>query len=282
MGEPTLFDEPTGPAGPVVRVRLLVAYHGGSFRGLAPNAGVRTVVGELVEALTPILGMRPEITMAGRTDAGVHAWGQVLSLDVPAERADLLKMQRSLNRQLGPEVVVRDLALAPEGFDARHDATARQYRYTIVNRPVPDPFLAGTAWWVADPLDLDAMSLACDPLIGEHDFSSFCRRPRSRDGEEDVSLVRRVSDAGWEDLGDGVLRFSIRGSAFCHQMVRSIVGLHVAVGRGRRRAGEVRSVLLARDRSASVSPAPAHGLCLWAVEYDTDAAAHSTSIAQPC
>ena len=266
----TLFDEPTGPPGPVVRVRLLVAYHGGRFRGLAPNHGVRTVVGELAGALAPLLGRRPEITMAGRTDAGVHAWGQVLSLDVPEDRADLVRIQRSLNRQLGPEIVVRDLAVVAPDFDARRDATARRYRYTVLNRPVPDPFLADTAWWVADPLDLDAMALACDPLIGQHDFSSFCRRPRlsaAAGDDDEVSLVRRVMDARWEDRADGVLQFSIRGSAFCHQMVRSIVGLHVAIGRGRRRAGEVRSILLARDRAASVSPAPAHGLCLDMVEY---------------
>jgi tRNA pseudouridine38-40 synthase len=265
----TLFDEPTGPVGPVVRVRLLVAYHGRGFRGLAPNAGVRTVVGELIDALAPILGYRPEITMAGRTDAGVHAWGQVLSLDVPADRVDLVRIQRSVNRRLGPEVVIRQLDVVPPDFDARRHATARLYRYTVVNRPVPDPFRAEVAWWVADPLDVGAMALACDPLIGEHDFSSFCRRPRGPSGgdDEEVSLVRRVTDARWDDLGDGILRFSIRGSAFCHQMVRSIVGLHVAVGRGRRRAGEVRAVLEARDRAATVSPAPAGGLCLWAVEY---------------
>jgi tRNA pseudouridine38-40 synthase len=265
--ELTLFDEPTGPLGPVVRVRLLVAYHGGRFRGLAPNSGVRTVVGELVEALTPLLGSPPEITMAGRTDAGVHGWGQVLSLDVPEDRADLVRIQRSLNRRLGPEIVVRELAVASPGFDARRDAVARRYRYTVLNRPVPDPFRAETAWWVADPLDLSAMQLACDPLLGEHDFSSFCRRPRTASEAQEVSLVRRVTDARWVDLGDGVLQFRIDGSAFCHQMVRSIVGLHVAVGRGRRRAGEVRAVLLARDRAASVSPAPPHGLCLWSVEY---------------
>jgi tRNA pseudouridine38-40 synthase len=266
--EPTLFDEPTGPVGPVVRVRLVVAYHGGRFRGLAPNPGVRTVVGELVGVLAPLLGARPEVSMAGRTDAGVHAWGQVLSFDVPEDRADLDRIQRAVNRRLGPEVVVREIALAPAGFDARRDATARHYRYTVVNRPVPDPFLAGTAWWVADPLDLEAMRLACDPLIGQHDFSSFCRRPRGTTTEvAEGSLVRRVTDIGWKDRGEGLLQLHISGPAFCHQMVRSIAGLHVAVGRGRRRAGDVRGVLMARDRHANVSPAPAHGLCLWQVDY---------------
>jgi tRNA pseudouridine38-40 synthase len=266
--ELTLFDEPTGPSGPVVRVRLVVAYAGGGFRGLAPNAGVRTVVGELARSLAPLLGHWPDITMAGRTDAGVHAWGQVLSLDVPVERADLDRIQRSLNVRLGPEIVVREVAFVGPDFDARRSAVGRRYRYTILNRPVPDPFAASTSWWVPDWLDLDAMTLACDPIIGEHDFSSFCRRPRSRrEQEEEISLVRRVDEARWDREGDDQLRFSIAGSAFCHQMVRSIVGLHVAVGRGRRRAGDVRAILLARDRAASVSPAPAHGLCLWQVDY---------------
>ncbi len=113
------------------------------------------------------------------------------------------------------------------------------------------------------------MRLACDPLLGEHDFSSFCRRPK-RDDDDEVSLVRRVSGARWTDLGDGLLRFEIEGSAFCHQMVRSIVGFHVAVGRGRRSAGELMGVLAARDRNAAGSPAPPHGLTLQTVDYPVD------------
>ena len=147
----------------------------------------------------------------------------------------------------------------------------------MLNRPVPDPFLWATTWHVAEPLALTGLRLACDPLIGEHDFSSFCRRPRARraqamaptvtDGDAIVSLRRRVVEAGWEDLGDGLLRFHIEANAFCHQMVRSIVGLLVEVGRGRRRAGEVAGILRARDRSGLPTLAPARGLCLWRVSY---------------
>jgi len=134
----------------------------------------------------------------------------------------------------------------------------------VLNQPTPDPFLAATAWHVEVPLDIARMRLACDPLIGEHDFSSFCRRPK---GDGEVSLVRRVLDARWTDDGDGLLRFDIEATAFCHQMVRSIVGTLVDVGRGRLRAGQVKGILAARDRGAAGEPAPPHGLSLEEVVY---------------
>jgi tRNA pseudouridine38-40 synthase len=257
-----------------VNLRLLVAYDGTDFRGLAPNAGVRTVVGELQRVLEPLLGAVPEIVMSGRTDAGVHAWGQVLSCEVDAEAGslDLARIQKSVNSRLGPEVVVRSIEEADPSFSARFSATGRRYRYLIVNRPVPDPFLARTAWWVASPLDVASMEAAAGHLVGEHDFSSFCRRPKGPGGDE-ASLVRRVTGVRWRDIGDraegdDVLRFEIEGSAFCHQMVRSLVGFLVAVGTGKRRADEVPAVLAARDRQVAEQPAPPHGLTLWQVDYD--------------
>ena len=244
-------------------VRFVVAYDGGGFRGLAPNPGVRTVVGELQAFLGRVIGREPELIMSGRTDAGVHAWGQVLSAHLPAE-TDLERLQRSINATFGPEIVVREIAPAGDGFSARFSATGRSYRYQVLNRDVPDPFLAATSWWVPEPLDLDAMDAGASHVIGEHDFSSFCRRPKGRE----VSLVRRVRSAGWstQDPAD-ILRFEIEGSAFCHQMVRSIVGFLVAVGRGKRKAGEVPDVLAARDRALAEQPAPPHGLTLWSVSY---------------
>jgi tRNA pseudouridine38-40 synthase len=251
-----------------MRVRFLIAYDGSRFKGLAPNAGVRTVVGELQRCLEPLVGEVPTLVMSGRTDAGVHAWGQVLSTDL-AEGTDLARIQRSLNTRLGPEIVVRALAPAPDGFSARFDATGRRYRYLIVNRPVADPFLAATAWWVPEPLDLDAMTGAAQALVGEHDFASFCRRPKVANGEEEASLVRRVTGVRWSVLDPpDVLRFEIEGSAFCHQMVRSIVGFLVAVGRGKRRPDETAAVLAARDRAKAEQPAPPHGLTLWQVDYE--------------
>src|SRR5690606_36967586 len=137
-----------------------------------------------------------ELTCAGRTDAGVHGWGQVVSFDAEAAAVDPERLRSSLNALCGPAIVVRAAAVDERPvFDARFDAVARRYRYTVLNRPVPDPFLAATAWHIPQPLDLRAMQAACDPLIGEHDFSSFCRRPKDKPG---ASLVRRVLRAHWE------------------------------------------------------------------------------------
>jgi tRNA pseudouridine38-40 synthase len=257
---------PGGSEAATVRVRLTLAYDGRGFHGFASQSGeVRTVAGVLGATLERKLGCPVTLVAAGRTDAGVHAWGQVVSFDAPADAFDPRRLLLSLNRFLATEMVVRAVEVADVGFDARRSARARCYRYTVLNRPLPDPFLAATAWHVPDPLDLAAMRLACDPLIGEHDFSSFCRRPRKAGPE--VRLVRRVLDARWSDVGDDVLRFEIEASSFCQQMVRSIVGFMIAVGRGSRRAGELAGVLRAADRSRAPNLAPAHGLCLWEVRY---------------
>jgi tRNA pseudouridine38-40 synthase len=265
----TLFSEDAGPAapaavtaGPTVRLRLLVAYHGAGFHGFALQPGLPTVGGALAGALERFLRHTVELTCAGRTDAGVHAWGQVVSFDARAG-VDPVALQRAVNRALRPRVVVRGAEIAAAGFDARRWATGRRYHYTVRNHPVADPFTAGTAWHVERPLDLGSMRLACDPLYGEHDFSSFCRRPPHLG----ASLVRVVRDARWVDLGDGMLRFEIEASSFCQQMVRSIVGTMVDVGVGKRKAGEMTAVVRTRARSAAGQPAPPHGLCLWQVTY---------------
>jgi tRNA pseudouridine38-40 synthase len=249
-----------------VKLRLTIAYDGRGFHGFARNAEVLTVQGSLEAALSRVLQCDAEVVGAGRTDAGVHAWGQVVSLAAP-DGADPDQVQHALNAMLGPEIVVREATLVSDDFDARHSAAWRLYRYTVLNRPVPDPFLAATSWWVPRPLDLPALRLACDPFIGEHDFSSFCRRPDPLPDGEPRSLVRRVLGAGWQDEGRDVLRFEIQATSFCHQMVRSIVGTMVDVGLGKRRAGDLRSVLRATDRAAAGTVAPPHGLCLWEVGY---------------
>jgi len=192
----------------------------------------------------------------------VHAWGQVVTFDARAD-VDPEALQRSLNKAMRPAVVVRSSSVVADTFDARRSATARRYRYTVVNTAVPDPFLAATAWHVGEPLDVRAMRLACDALYGEHDFSSFCRRPAAS-GD---SLVRRLRFLDWVDPGNGVLRFDIEASSFCQQMVRAIVGTMVDVGLGKRRAGEMSGILRAHDRSAAGQLAPPHGLCLWEVSY---------------
>ena len=254
----TLFDSPSGPA----KVRLVVAYDGTDFHGFAAQSGVRTVGGVLGAALEKVLRHPVELSCAGRTDRGVHAWGQVVSFDAEPG-LDEWRLQRSVTSMLQPEVVVRSCELVQPGFDARRSATWREYRYTVVNRPVPDPFRDRFSWWVPEPLDLRALRLGADPFVGEHDFASFCRK-----GPEGSTTVRRVLRSRWIDEGDGVLRYEIRATAFCWQMVRSIVGTLVDVGVGRRKPGEVLGVLRARDRAAVGNLAPPSGLCLWEVGDD--------------
>ena len=263
----TLFGDgeiqPAAPAGPLVRVRLLVAYHGSGFRGMVAQPGQRTVAGVLGQAIEKVAQAPVTLAVAGRTDAGVHAWGQVVAFDVPegSRALEVDELVVRLNKMLGPEIVVREAVVAPEGFDPRRWATGRRYRYTVLRRPLPDPWLAGTAWWVAAPLDLSSLRAGCAPLLGEHDFSAFCRR------QGDASLVRLVREAEWHDLGDGLLRFEVEASSFCQQMVRSLVGTLVDVGLGRRTAAEVALALRSKDRARAGAVAPPHGLCLWAVTY---------------
>lgn len=278
------------------RLKLLVAYDGSGLRGFAAQPGQRTVAGELAGAIERVAGHPVRLVCAGRTDAGVHAWGQVVHVDVDS-LVDPVRLQRSCNGLLSPAIVVRAAEVAPCGFDARRQALSRCYRYQVLNAPLPDPFLAGVAWQVPEPLDLRAMQAATDPLLGEHDFSVFCRRPKLPRGAGPAtatppnagqpSLVRRVLQASWSEVAPDVwwpvdggpaglpacgrlLRFSIEANAFCHQMVRSMMGMLVAVGRGQLRAGEVAALVRRGERGLAPSPAPPHGLCLWGVRYGPD------------
>jgi tRNA pseudouridine38-40 synthase len=264
----TLFDAgspaSSRPESPT-RIKLTVAYDGTDFHGFAAQRQVRTVEGVLTEALTDSLHVEPDalnLVCAGRTDAGVHARGQVVSLDVPPSR-DPEHLRRAVNRATAPEVVVRRAEAVLSDFDARRSATWRTYRYTIVNRSEPDPFLARYAWWVPEPLDLTLLHLAADPFVGEHDFAAFCRSAPAG------STVRRVLASHWHPVEDDVLRYEIRARAFCWQMVRSIVGTLVETGAGRRRPGDILGTLRGRDRSRAGRVAPPHGLTLWDVGYET-------------
>ncbi|MFM8267414.1 MAG: tRNA pseudouridine(38-40) synthase TruA [Ilumatobacteraceae bacterium] len=256
------------------RARATVSYDGTDLHGFAESApDVPTVAGVLREAIETVVRHPVELIGAGRTDAGVHAVGQVISLDLN-EEVDLAGLERRLNRMCGPQIAVRDLTWADHpGFHARFDADYRRYRYDVFEAPSPHPLLARTTWHVTRPLEVWAMQLACDPLIGEHDFASFCRRPKPEPGREPVSLVRRILGADWHEVavepaGIGrLLRFEITATAFCHQMVRSIVGTLVEVGAGTLHAGDVRGILLRRDRQAAGPVAPPHGLTLWDVGY---------------
>ena len=260
-----------GPA--TRRARVLLAYDGSAFHGFAANEGVRTVAGELVNALSLIARTPVEIVGAGRTDAGVHGWGQVVSCDLPVD-IDLTSLPRRLTKMCAPGIVVRAAAWCddPE-FNARFSATWRHYRYTILNEPVPDPFLASTSWHVAHHLDLPLMHLACDPLYGQHDFSAFCRKPKVAPGDDAPSMVRRVTHAVFSEhrseRGGRIIRFEVRANAFCHQMVRSIVGTLVDVGLHRIAPGSISSILRSGSRGEAGQVAPPQGLTLWEVGYET-------------
>jgi tRNA pseudouridine38-40 synthase len=284
---------PKPEAPPTQRWRLLVAYDGRGFRGFAAQPGGVTVAGVLSEALTRVT-RAPEplaFTCAGRTDAGVHAAGQVVHVDLPAVLPTVRRggtsramtgddLVAAINRQLAPSVVVRAAELAPDGFDARRSATARRYRYLVWNAPAPDPLLAGTAWHVPGPLDLRAMAAATDAVVGEHDFGAFCRRaPGAPAGSP---IVRRVTSAGWTVLptepesdawppgghpAGRLLRFEIEAGSFCHQMVRSIVALLVQVGLGEGNVASTVARLRSADRAGAPRPAPPEGLCLVTVSY---------------
>lgn len=260
-----------GPA--VRRARLLVAYDGSQFHGFAENRDVRTVAGTLRAALSRIARFEVDITGAGRTDAGVHAWGQVVSCDLP-ENVDLEQLPRRLTKMCAPGIVVRSAEWTSNDFHARFSARWRHYRYRILNDPVPDPFMAATSWHIAEPLNVSLMRLGCDPFIGEHDFSAFCRRPATEPDREPVSMRRRVIEVEWSlevtDKEQRLLILDIRAHSFCHQMVRSIVGTLVDIGLSRLSPGRITGILASRDRSQAGQVAPPQGLTLWEVGYESD------------
>lgn len=244
------------------RYALRVAYDGTGFRGFAPNLGVRTVAGELRSALGRILGAPPSLTCAGRTDAGVHASGQTVTFD--ADRTlDPYRLRMSLNGLCGPEIAVSLVTEVEATFDARFSCEGRIYRYTVLTGPVPDPLRRDRVWHVPYELDIETMRAASVQLLGTHDFSSFCRRKiiTTREGEVEATRVRTLRRIDWSV--DGVeMMMEIEASSFCQQMVRSITGLLVTVGRGALTVDDVVPILTARDRNEVPHVAPPQGLCL--------------------
>lgn len=239
--------------------RLDLSYDGSGFRGYATQAGLRTIQGELERGLAVLVGPSFETAVAGRTDAGVHARGQVVSV-VTAEPIDADTTLRSLNGILGSEIAIHRIETADDDFHARFTAKWRSYRYLLDCGTAADPLSRHIAWHVGPSIDMGRIRTATAPLVGEHDFSSFCRSVEGR------SNMRRVHGAHWEDQGQFQI-FWIRANSFCHQMVRSLVGHLYDVGRGFSDPDSTRSVIDARDRSAVATVAPPHGLTLWEVGY---------------
>ncbi len=237
--------------------RIDLAYLGTAFHGYASQPGVRTVQGELERALAPFAGA-VETFVAGRTDKGVHASGQVVSFSTSVT-LECQRVQRSLNKQLGPEIAVMGLSQVSDGFHARFSATERRYLYRLLNREAPDPFVAATTWHYSTPLSIESMNAGCAALVGEHDFASFCRAAGK-------STVRELRSLVWSADAD-IKTLDVAASSFCHQMVRSIVAASVDVGRGRLQPGDLERILVARDRGAASGAAPPHGVRLVEVKY---------------
>ena len=243
-------------------IRLVLAYDGTDFHGWARqrDPGIRTVQGVIEDVLADVVGHEVRLSVAGRTDAGVHAAGQIASF-ATGSGAQVGRLRAAVNARLGPEVVAIDVAEAPAGFDARFSATAREYRYRIDTAEAADPFTARFVWHRPGPLAVARMRDGARALLGEHDFASFCRHPGAG-----RSTVRRLDRLTVRRQGDLVeLRF--RANAFLHQMVRAIVGMLVLVGEGRRTPEDVAAVLRARDRRGTGNLAPPRGLTLERVAY---------------
>ena len=257
------------PAGDV-SMFVTVAYDGAPFHGFARQPGRPTVQGAVEDALATVLRREVLTVGAGRTDAGVHALGQVVSFVADAsELSDPTSIARSVNGLTPSAISVADARIAPASADARHSALSRAYRYRI-SAGGPAPVLcAPLVWRLTAGLDVDAMRAGAAFLEGEHDFRSFCVAP-SAEGRRTVREIDRIAVLEQEVAGESVISVEVAGRSFLHSMVRIVVGTLVAVGRGRRTPESVAEALEARDRAAAGETAPPQGLVLEAVRYPDD------------
>jgi tRNA pseudouridine38-40 synthase len=245
-----------------VQLRLTVEYEGTRYQGWQLQPGVPTVQGVLEEALATALREPVRVRGSGRTDAGVHACGQVAAVRLTHVPADLGRLQKSLNALTPDDIAVRDITVVEDGFDPRRQARSRLYEYRILNRPAPSPFWRHYAWHVSHPLDVSAMNTAAQSLEGEHDFAAF----QGADAEPVRSTVRRVLVSRLSST-DGLLVYRIEATAFLKHMVRNIIGTLAEIGRGERPQDGMAALLAGRDRTRAGATAPAQGLLLVAVRY---------------
>ncbi|MFD0558391.1 tRNA pseudouridine38-40 synthase [Stackebrandtia endophytica] len=259
-----MADESGGATVDAVRLRLDIGYDGTDFAGWARQPGQRTVAGEIATALGHLFPGFGGLTVAGRTDAGVHATGQVAHVDVPAEtwRARSQDVLWRLRGILPPDVRVKSVVVVDASFNARFAALSRRYVYRVSDTVwgVEPVRRSDTLAWPR-PLDLGAMRSAATVLLGQHDFAAFCKR------REGATTIRALQRLDWQRETDGVLAVTVVADAFCHSMVRSLVGAMLAVGDGRRDADWLAGLLTLGHRSGEVVVAPAHGLTLAEVEY---------------
>lgn len=253
-----------------VRVRLDLAYDGKDFSGWAKQTLRRTVQGEIEDALRTVTrsSRTYDLTVAGRTDAGVHARGQVAHVDLPdevwAEHAD--KLLRRMAGRMAPDVRIWRIERAPAGFNARFSALWRRYAYRVADRPGGvDPLLRGHVLWHDRPLDVDAMNEAAARMTGEHDFAAYCKK------REGATTIRTLQKLSWvRDEASGIMTATVQADAFCHNMVRALIGAALFVGDGRRPAEWPAQVLARRVRDPGVHVVRPHGLTLEEVAYPAD------------
>jgi tRNA pseudouridine38-40 synthase len=274
-----------------VRLRLEIAYDGTAFQGWAKQPGLRTVQGELESALSAVFrrfGPTPVLTVAGRTDAGVHALGQVAHVDLTAEQfASLVSSHRDQGRKpdsspearaarlarrlngiagLSSDLYVSASTIAPPGFDARFSASWRRYEYRVADASSPrNPLTRNQTLWYPAELDVETMDATARALIGLHDFAAYCK-PR-----EGATTIRTLQEFRWRREPNGILLASVRADAFCHSMVRALVGASIAVGEGKLAPGRAVELLQATERTAEFKVVPAKGLILVEVGYPGDA-----------
>lgn len=245
-------------------LKLILAYDGTDFAGWQVQPDMLTIQGALASAIRRVTGEKVLPQGSGRTDAGVHALGQVASFPIasPIPAENLVK---ALNDILPSSIRVLEASEAAREFHPRRHALGKTYRYRIYRAPICPPFLARYVWHYPYPLDAAAMRQGAELVIGEHDFTSFAAVDPEREDEEGCN-VRRIFSSVWEEQG-GELVYTVRGGGFLHHMVRNLVGTFVLVGKGTLGVEEIRTILEARNRSAAGATAPASGLYLVSVEY---------------
>jgi len=245
----------------MARYQVILAYDGSGFTGSQRQANSRTVQGELENALHALGWSERSVLMAGRTDTGVHATGQVAAFDFDGWTHPVAKMLKALNAKLPPDLAVKDLRPAPAEFHPRFDAVSRSYRYRLFNEPIRDPLREKFAWRVWPRLDGEALKRDAELFLGTHDFAAF-GSPTSEKG----TTVRTVTGSEWRKKQDGEWQFEVRADAFLYRMVRRLVFVQVALAQGKAAVKDVQQALTGRGTLPS-GLAPAHGLTLVDVEY---------------
>jgi tRNA pseudouridine38-40 synthase len=247
-----------------MQLRLVVEYEGTNYQGWQVQPDGPTIQETLERALSTALREPIRVRGAGRTDAGVHAWGQVVAAPITQPPPDLDRLRRSLNALTPDDVAIREIALADDAFDPRRDASSRVYEYRILTTDAPSVFWRRWTWHFSRPLDVAAMQTAAQALVGEHDFAAFCGADPAA---KDQTTTRRVIESSVH-VEHPLIRYRVEATAFLKHMVRNVVGTLVEVGLGERTASSMPALIASRDRTRAGATAPAIGLVLCEVRYE--------------